>query len=655
MPRKYVRKTVSKYSYTQLNEAVQRVKNGETYYKVSKETNIPMETIRRNVKYTTQRFGSGGITVLTNDEERLIVDTLKYLSQCGFPMDREDLKTLVFTFLNSKGEQRFKGNMPGNEWIRGFKERWNKELSCRKPELLTKARIEGLSEGVLCDFFEMYEKVISDNNLQNSPERLFNLDETGLNTDPRHKGVFVDKKLRSAYLNASSCGKAMYSVLFCCSAAGQFLPPLVIYKGLHLYDTWTVGGPPDALYAVSPSGYMQDFVFEKWILHFVECVKDVEKPVLLIMDGHGSHLTFESARACQKNQIILLCLPPNTSHALQPLDVGVFGQVKHAWKEVLKKWSRESRLQSVSKPVFPTLLKQICSQLKAEWAISAFKGSGLYPVAKEAVAHRVIKPQVVNSEDLNSSAIQTAVSAVLSPIICQENKQAKIASQKRRKRVQHKTGEILTHSESMTRMQTEENKVQKKRKLENANENKTSSNKKYAIKKKDCEKQKFKVIEIPGYGDCLFASVAKFVFESYADNITQAVRKVAVEHICNNWHEFSEACVVHKTYDVNAYRQHMSKKGVYGDNPEIAALSKVYGVCIEVLVGDEFLKHNDSTYNEENSKNGHIFLHYNPKSKHYNLLQESKQTVLLSNDDDTENIENFKVGMWVAVQYDNAW
>ncbi|EGO22665.1 hypothetical protein SERLADRAFT_440684 [Serpula lacrymans var. lacrymans S7.9] len=32
-----------------------------------------------------------------------------------------------------------------------------------------------------------------------------------------------------------------------------------------------------------------------------------------------------------KNQIHLLCLPPHTTHRLQPLDVGIFGPMQKAW------------------------------------------------------------------------------------------------------------------------------------------------------------------------------------------------------------------------------------------------------------------------------------------------------------------------------------
>ena len=63
----------------------------------------------------------------------------------------------------------------------------------RKPELLTEERAAGLSTCV-GEFFTLYKKVVEENKLQNSPERLFNLDETALNTDMRSSKVLVCKQ-----------------------------------------------------------------------------------------------------------------------------------------------------------------------------------------------------------------------------------------------------------------------------------------------------------------------------------------------------------------------------------------------------------------------------------------------------------------------------
>ena len=78
--------------------------------------------------------------------------------------------------------------------------------------LLTKQRAEGLTEETVTNFFETYEKVLKDNDLLNSPERIYNLEETALNTDPRSSKVLVRRTSKIAYLNSAS-GESRQSIV----------------------------------------------------------------------------------------------------------------------------------------------------------------------------------------------------------------------------------------------------------------------------------------------------------------------------------------------------------------------------------------------------------------------------------------------------------
>ena len=94
------------------------------------------------------------------------------VSQSGFPMDRRDLQSFIKSYLDLKGEvSRFANNKPGKEWVMSF-ERRHPEISRKKPELLTKARAEGLSCDVIKSFFEMYSKILRENNLSNHTKKL---------------------------------------------------------------------------------------------------------------------------------------------------------------------------------------------------------------------------------------------------------------------------------------------------------------------------------------------------------------------------------------------------------------------------------------------------------------------------------------------------
>ena len=60
------------------------------------------------------------------------------------------------------------------------------------------------------------------------------------------------------------------------------------------------------------------------------------------MDGHESHNALHFKQYCKEKKIITLCMPPHSSHLLQPLDVGCFGPLKKAYgrqaEELMRNW-----------------------------------------------------------------------------------------------------------------------------------------------------------------------------------------------------------------------------------------------------------------------------------------------------------------------------
>ena len=95
-------------------------------------------------------------------------------------------------------------------------------------------------------------------------------------------------------------------------------------------------GPEDTHYTVSDKGWMDSI-----------CFLD-ERSVVLIFDGHKSHVSVPLIQAAVRNDVILLKLPPNSTNSLQPLDVGVYGPLKTAWLGA-----------ALTKDAFPSLLKKL--------------------------------------------------------------------------------------------------------------------------------------------------------------------------------------------------------------------------------------------------------------------------------------------------------
>ena len=90
--------------------------------------------------------------------------------------------------------------------------------------------------------------------------------ETGFPLSP--KGVY-----RRGAKNPSAVSgddKAQVTVVACCSASGQILPPMVIWDRQNLKPALTQGEVPATIYDLSSKGWIDSELFHKWFKqHFL--------------------------------------------------------------------------------------------------------------------------------------------------------------------------------------------------------------------------------------------------------------------------------------------------------------------------------------------------------------------------------------------------
>lgn len=110
---------------------------------------------------------------------------------------------------------------------------------------------------------------------------------------------------------------------------------------------------------------------------------------LLIMDGHGSHITANVIAYCTEHAIDLLILPPHTSHVLQPLDVSVFSPLKRA---LATETDAVSRLDSgrIARSEWTRMyIRARQAALRESNIRSGFKATGLWPLSPISVLEKL--------------------------------------------------------------------------------------------------------------------------------------------------------------------------------------------------------------------------------------------------------------------------
>jgi uncharacterized small protein (DUF1192 family) len=110
---------------------------------------------------------------------------------------------------------------------------------------------------------------------------------------------------------------------------------------------------------------------------------------LLILNGYSSHQTAEFDAFYKENTIICLCIPPHTSHLLQPLDVGVFGPLKRAYGKLVEGMMVAGN-NHIDKEDFLHLYLPACEKVFNQRNIySGFTGAGLKPFNQDQVLEKI--------------------------------------------------------------------------------------------------------------------------------------------------------------------------------------------------------------------------------------------------------------------------
>ena len=224
-----------------------------------------------------------------------------------------------------------------------------------------------------------YEQIIQD------PRRIWNMDESGFPLSVKKGKALAKQGSRNVY-NVTTETHQNITVIAGCNAAGEYLPPHIIFKGERKRNCG-MQEFPDAIYSSSKTGWIDSSIFIAFLEEFAKHIKasKIPEPVILFLDGHSSHLTFEAAKFSSEKSILLNCLPAHASHILQPLDVGIFSSLKAEWKKAVSKWHWDNPGLPMTKSQFPGTFKNVwMKSCTVDKPINGFKKTGLYPLDPHA-------------------------------------------------------------------------------------------------------------------------------------------------------------------------------------------------------------------------------------------------------------------------------
>jgi hypothetical protein len=101
---------------------------------------------------------------------------------------------------------------------------------------------------------------------------------------------------------------------------------------------------------------------------------------LLILDGHGSHVTMDIVKKAMGVGLDFLTLPSHTSPALQPLNVSCFKPFKQAFRLNRDVWTFKNKSRGAGKEVLAQWVSKALEKGLLEQNIkSGFRTIGIFP------------------------------------------------------------------------------------------------------------------------------------------------------------------------------------------------------------------------------------------------------------------------------------
>lgn len=391
------KKPRSEWSEDQLKAALQAVNSKEmSQRRAAKAFGIPRRTLRNHLKSGSTRKLIGRIPILDKSQEQDLTRRIVRLAQVGMPLTPKLVRKQAYEFCKAnKIPNCFDDakNIAGKKWLRNFLKR-NPEISIRKAQILNPARAQKLNKSIVTKHFETVKKIYDELDITNHPERLYNTDEKGCRLTLHHQQqILAAKGSKRVHFVAQEHAENV-TIAMCVNATGNSVPPMVIFKGKRLRPEFCDNLPPGSVVRMAPKGCMTTELFIDFINHLGQ-YKSPGK-CLLIFDGASSHLDARIVDAADDHDIVLYCLPSNTTHELQPLDKSVNKSYEHYWDEEVLLYAYQHPNQKLTKMRFNKIFTKVWSNCMTQKNIvNGFRATGLYPYDPNVIPEEAYAPSVL--------------------------------------------------------------------------------------------------------------------------------------------------------------------------------------------------------------------------------------------------------------------
>ncbi|EEA22980.1 conserved hypothetical protein [Talaromyces marneffei ATCC 18224] len=311
--------------------AISDLKNGRilNIREATRIYDIPRTTLRdrlKGIEYKGEKRANHH--KLTQSEEDSLVKWVLDLDRRGLPPRHSLVREMVNYLLLQHGKPQV-----GKNWVTNLIKR-RPEIDSKFARKYNYERAKCEDPKIIQEHFDRVRDAISEYGIL--PEDIYNFDETGF-----AMGLCATAKV--------------------ITGSDRYARPKLLQPGNREWVT--------AIEATNSTG---------WAIPYING-RSIGSYRMLILDGHGSHLTAEFDRTCTENNIIPICMPPHSSHLLQPLDVGCFAVLKRHYGQQVEQRMRDGFNHIDKLDFLMAFPKARTEAYKARTIQNSFVATGLVP------------------------------------------------------------------------------------------------------------------------------------------------------------------------------------------------------------------------------------------------------------------------------------
>ena len=255
------------------------------------------------------------------------------------------------------------------------------------------------TEKSIDDYYENLDSIIS-----GIPHQfVFNLDECGNQdwADAREIRVIVPKNYdkKTAPFAISRQGK-LSTVLHCIAGDGRWIKPqVVLQRKTADSEIYKYLSPTYFQFVHTPSGYVNSVSFEYWFSNvFIPELREkrsrynYQGESILLMDGLLAHKNVIEKQNLEFLNLKVVFLPPHSSDQTQPLDLGVFGQMKR----FSSNYKNHSDVSAQTNQIIK-ILHSLWQASSPDNVMSAFRAAGIIAIPNVSFNDNLFLSKVARS------------------------------------------------------------------------------------------------------------------------------------------------------------------------------------------------------------------------------------------------------------------